>query len=159
MPVAMVTPSVNSRMRPSIARFNETGRSAGGAIPEINRLAQNAMIRPNPPPIADTSRLSVRSCRMSRNRLAPMDRRIAISLRPADVGASGQEHHRNDTHQNREKSGDNRAQARIHDVAGGDGDGPVSIRLRIGLFELSRECVEIGGCLGWRNPGLQSAEN
>jgi len=84
----MVTPSVNSRMRPSIARFNETGRSAGGAIPEINRLAQNAMIRPNPPPIADTSRLSVRSCRMSRNRLAPMDRRIAISLRRADALAT-----------------------------------------------------------------------
>ena len=42
-------------------------------------LPQYASARPRTPPIPANSRLSVRSCRISRPRPAPMDRRIAIS--------------------------------------------------------------------------------
>ena len=87
MPVPMATAAVNSNTRQSsptsATRGNDAGLSASRAS-----MPQPANSTPSPPPMRERTRLSVSSCRTSRQRLAPSAVRMAISFWRAAARAS-----------------------------------------------------------------------
>ena len=72
IPVSMVMPDVNARMRQSAGADVPTGAGSSGC-------PQRASARPAMPPMPASSRLSVSSWRTSRQRVAPIDSRTEIS--------------------------------------------------------------------------------
>ncbi len=80
MPVANAVTIVNSRTRASGCRSIASACRNGGRNDQSSDCAQYASRSPAAPPIIASSVPSVRSCRIRRPRLAPSDRRTAISF-------------------------------------------------------------------------------
>ena len=81
IPVAIESNSAKVSTRQSVRRSNSKVTSLGRRMPRTARLIAAARKTPAAPPLSEMSRLSVRSCRTSRRRLAPIARRTAISRR------------------------------------------------------------------------------
>jgi hypothetical protein len=84
IPVTTARPKVNPRMRKSGAV-----ETTGGPLGSTKKLRTSgappiASVRPASPPTTESARLSTSSCCTSRARVAPSERRVAISrCRPA----------------------------------------------------------------------------
>jgi hypothetical protein len=86
-PVAMVTAAAKSRTVVS-SRTGIVAAGSGGNMAAMPRSVQLATTRPAIPPKSASKTDSVRSCAMSLHRLAPIDRRMAISPARAAARAS-----------------------------------------------------------------------
>ena len=78
-PAASAIASVIASTRKSSWQLNSCGVGEGTGRDDIAWVIPKASAMPATPPAKDRSTLSVRNCRMRRGRLAPTDKRMAIS--------------------------------------------------------------------------------
>ena len=119
-PVSADNASVNVRTAAFGWRSRRIGLGPVSTSPATAAVPKRAMANPRAPPIKASNMLSVRNCRTSRARPAPIDRRIVTSLTRAvpraekvgDVRAPDQEHQPDHRHQHVQRQRGTIAQAR-----------------------------------------------